>query len=269
MFQAGLRGQDQAICFRPQERLALTAFNKDWTGGKWSQVMPKKRTHVNKSQKKWNGDFLWWTKMIQPNLPTHSHDKWKLIFLSPMAKQYLALPTHPHFYAEPLFIIQIAIYATWYLQARGDKCWLRPWNLWHKIYRNKANVDPLQAEPPQCWWSTSNTGSTKLVKLVTSPVSNLNQQVVEVAFVPTRTKKSFWQPSCRPPVRRRCQPWPLPRDASWRPDVGWITQEDESRSQDRVLKMERLEHTDDLYHSKKGNQCTYVYVRVFVCVCDF
>ena len=90
----------------------------------------------------------------------------------------------------------------------------------HEIYRNKANVDPLQAEPPQCWWSTSNTGSTKLVKLVTSPVSNLNQQVVEVAFVPTRTTKSFWQPSCRPPVRRRCQPWPLPRDASWRPDVG-------------------------------------------------
>ena len=97
----------------------------------------------------------------------------------------------------------------------------------------ETNVEPLQAEPPQCLWSTSNTGSTKFVKVV-----------VEVAFVPT-TKESFWRPSYRPPVRRTCQPWPPPRDASWRPDVG--SHKDESRPWDRVLKMERLKHTLTIY----------------------
>lgn len=118
-----------------------------------------------------------------------------------------------------------------------------------------TNVEPLQAEPPQCLWSTSNTGSTKFVKVV-----------VEVAFVPT-TKESFWRPSYRPPVRRTCQPWPPPRDASWRPDVG--SHKDESRAQDRVLKMERLKHTLTIYiyHLDSTiNACRNVNQTMYICI---
>ena len=72
MFQAGLRGQDQAICFRPQERLALTAFNKDWTGGKWSQFMSKKRTNVNMCQKNGTEIFFDERRLFNQTFP-HTH----------------------------------------------------------------------------------------------------------------------------------------------------------------------------------------------------
>ena len=60
---------------------------------------------------------------------------------------HILLPpsTHAHFHTELLFIIQIAIYATWYLQPHGDKWWLTPWNLcfesqWFEWTRNGIKI---------------------------------------------------------------------------------------------------------------------------------